>query len=77
MTRNLAPLERQGLVASGAGDDARNRHLRLTDAGRAALANALEIWKRVQASVVEGLGDARWKRLLRDLEAAASLGRPT
>jgi DNA-binding MarR family transcriptional regulator len=77
MTRNLAPLERQGLVASAAGDDARNRHLRLTDAGRAALANALEIWKRVQASVVEGLGDARWKRLLRDLEAAASLGRPT
>ena len=77
MTRNLAPLERQGLVASAAGDDARNRHLHLTDEGRATLAQALTIWERVQARVVKGLGDARWKGLLRDLAAASSLARPT
>jgi len=75
MTRNLAPLERQGLVASAAGDDARNRHLRLTEEGKATLASALAVWQRVQARVVTGLGDARWKGLLRDLEAASSLAR--
>jgi DNA-binding MarR family transcriptional regulator len=75
MTRNLAPLERQGLVISVASKDARNRTLRLTEAGRATLARALPIWERVQAQVVSGLGDARWKGLLRDLEATTSLTR--
>lgn len=76
MTRNLAPLERQGLVASAAGDDARNRHLHLTEKGRTTLARALSIWEQVQARVVGGLGDARWKGLLRDLAAATALTRP-
>ncbi len=75
MTRNLGPLERQGLVASVTGDDARNRVLRLTKKGSAALATALPIWEGVQARVVRGLGDARWKGLLRDLEATTSLAR--
>jgi DNA-binding MarR family transcriptional regulator len=75
MTRNLGPLEREGLVASKTGDDARNRVLCLTEKGRAALKAALPIWERVQARVVKGLGDARWKGLLRDLEATTSLTR--
>ena len=77
MTRNLGPLERRGLVVSVVGEDARSRVLRLTDKGRATLAAALRIWKRVQAHVVTGLGDARWKGLLRDLEATTSLARST
>ncbi len=75
MTRNLGPLERQGLVASVTGDDARNRVIRLTEKGRATLATALPIWEGVQARVVRGLGDARWKGLLRELEATTSLAR--
>lgn len=75
MTRNLAPLEREGLVASGEGDDARNRVLRLTAKGRDRLALALPIWDRVQARVVKGLGDARWRDLLRHLEATTTLAR--
>ena len=75
MTRNLAPLERRGLVASGANDDARNRVLRLTEEGRDALAAALPIWARVQARIVRGLGDVRWQGLLEDLLAATSLAR--
>lgn len=75
MTRNLGPLERQGLVASETGDDARHRVLHLTEEGRAVLGAALPIWERVQARVVRGLGDARWRGLLRDLEATTSLAR--
>jgi DNA-binding MarR family transcriptional regulator len=76
MTRNLAPLEREGFVASASGDDARNRQLQLTERGRAALARALPIWERVQARVVGGLGESRWKGLLRDLQATSRLARP-
>jgi DNA-binding MarR family transcriptional regulator len=75
MTRNLAPLERRGLVASAASDDARNRVIRLTEKGRDTLAAALPIWTRVQARIVKGLGDARWKGLLGDLRATTSLAR--
>lgn len=75
MTRNLGPLERQGLVASAAGDDRRNRVLRLTEKGRKALARALPVWERVQASVVRGLGEVRWKGLLQGLKATVSVAR--
>jgi len=75
MTRNLGPLERQGLVASTTGDDARNRVLRLTEKGRAMLERGLPMWERAQARVVRGLGDARWKGLLQALKATASLAR--
>jgi DNA-binding MarR family transcriptional regulator len=75
MTRNLAPLERRGLVVSAASDDARNRVLRLTEKGRDTLARALPIWARVQARIVRGLGDVRWKGLLGDLHATTSLAR--
>lgn len=74
MTRNLGPLERRGLVATVSGADARHRGLHLTEKGRAALVTALPVWERVQARVVQGLGPARWKRLLQGLSAAASLG---
>jgi DNA-binding MarR family transcriptional regulator len=76
MTRNLGPLERDGLVSSGTGDDARNRVLHLTERGRAALARALPLWERVQARVVQGLGQTRWKALLQSLETTASVARP-
>jgi DNA-binding MarR family transcriptional regulator len=75
MTRNLGPLVRRGLVESATGDDARNRVLRLTEKGRAALSRALPMWRRVQARVVRGLGEAEWKTLLRGLQATAALAR--
>jgi DNA-binding MarR family transcriptional regulator len=75
MSRNLGPLERRGLVASGTSDDARNRVLRLTEKGRETLATALPIWTRVQARIVRSLGDVRWKGLLEDLLAATALAR--
>jgi len=75
MTRNLGPLERQGLVASVAGDDRRNRLLRLTEKGRRTLARALPVWERVQAGVVRRLGETRWKGLLQGLKAAVSMAR--
>jgi DNA-binding MarR family transcriptional regulator len=42
LTRNVAPLEHDGLVTRGRGPDRRERYLRVTPAGRRALERALQ-----------------------------------
>src|SRR5262245_53691714 len=68
LTRNVAPLERDGLVTSERGPDRRERYLRLTAAGRRALARALPPWRRAQAQVVAGIGHGAWRALRGGLE---------
>lgn len=58
LTANLKPLERRGLIAMAADpDDGRVRLLRLTRAGRAVLAKAVPIWRRVHAGIEGALPD--------------------
>jgi DNA-binding MarR family transcriptional regulator len=73
LTRNLAPLERDGLVKSVADADRRVRRLRLTERGHEVLADALPRWERAQRQVVAALGKARWRELMDGLRAAANL----
>ncbi len=70
LTRNLKPLEKHGLIEIVTGADRRTRTVRLTARGREALATALPRWRRVQADLVGGLGEERWRRLMPDLAAA-------
>lgn len=72
LTRTLAPLERDGLVASERGEDRRQRRLRLTPRGQARLAAAVPAWDRAQAWVMERLG-ADGERLLAGARAVAAL----
>jgi DNA-binding MarR family transcriptional regulator len=56
LTAALKPLERRGLVRIEIDpDDRRSRLLALTDAGRAALAAAVPIWRATHAVVEAGL----------------------
>ncbi len=71
LTRNLRPLERDGLIHIGVGEDRRSRELTLTEAGQDALGRALPLWRAAQKRIVTSLGDPRWRRLLDDLSAAA------
>ena len=73
LTRNLKPLVKDGLLAVEPGEDRRSRWIRLTPKGRKALAAALPLWQRAQDRVIEGLGRARWQRLIGDLGAAVTL----
>lgn len=58
LTAALKPLERRGLVVSVAdGTDRRSRRLKLTDAGRDLLAEALPTWKKTQAATGKLLAD--------------------
>ena len=71
LTRNLRPLERDGLIRIAVGQDRRSRDLTLTGKGQAVLERALPLWRSVQDRMVRGLGGRRWRRLLEDLTAAS------
>lgn len=75
LTRNLKPLQRQGLIAVESGQDQRERIVTLTAAGQTALAKALPLWEQAQRQVVEGLGDEQWQTLLATLSNTVSLVR--
>ncbi len=59
LSRNLEPLAAQGFVEIVPGEDARTREVRLTRAGRSALARATPLWKDAQAEVTNRLGERR------------------
>lgn len=69
LSRNLRPLEREGLIRVVPGPDRRSRALALTDQGRDRLAKALALWEQAQAHMAERLGPERWQGLKETLDA--------
>lgn len=69
LIRNLRPLERDGLVELGVEEGSRRTELRATAKGRALLARAYPVWRRVQERAGSRLPDPGWREMLRDLEA--------
>jgi DNA-binding MarR family transcriptional regulator len=70
LTRNLKPLEREGLLAVLPGhDDQRAREVSLTSKGLKQLKRALPLWNEAQHKIKESLGASRLDRLLGDLNA--------
>lgn len=58
LTANLKPLERRGLVTSETDpQDRRARRLRLTLAGRSALAGAVPVWRQLHKQIEAGLSN--------------------
>lgn len=71
LSRNLAVLERQGLIALEPGADKRERIVTLTRAGRALLARGYPVWQRAQAAVVGALGPGEHEAQIRSLRRMA------
>ena len=71
LSRNLAVLERQGLVVLEPGEDKRERIVALTRVGRALLARGYPVWKEAQAAVTGALGPADYEIQLRSLRRLA------
>lgn len=68
LSRNLAVLERQGLIRLAAGEeDKRERIVMLTRAGRAVLARGYPAWKAAQAAIGEALDPKELENQLRSL----------
>jgi DNA-binding MarR family transcriptional regulator len=75
LTRNLHVLRRMGYVEVLASDenDARTRNVEITEAGTAALAAALPLWREAQDLVVGSLGEEGWDRLRASLRQATKV----
>jgi DNA-binding MarR family transcriptional regulator len=71
LSRNLAVLERQGLLVLEPGEDKRERIVQLTRAGRALLARGYPLWKQAQAAVAGAVGLAAFEQELRSLRRLA------
>jgi DNA-binding MarR family transcriptional regulator len=70
LTAALKPLERRGLVQiTPDPGDRRSRILKLTDAGKKLLAEALPVWKQVHDEIERRIPDADPEALRRGLRA--------
>lgn len=67
LTRNLKPIESQGLIRIKKGEDKRTSNIELTAKGKAALQKTLPYWEKARAKVSNELGVKFVQRLLRDL----------
>jgi DNA-binding MarR family transcriptional regulator len=74
LTRNLRPLEREGLVKIASGSDRRVRLVRLTRLGERKQAEAEPLWAKAHARVTEGIGEKTWRSLQKDLSRTIAVG---
>jgi DNA-binding MarR family transcriptional regulator len=75
MTRNLAPLLRDGLLEDAVAGDRRVHSVKLTAKGRRTLDRALPLWDVAQAEVSRTLGERGRRELVEALAAVSSIGR--
>lgn len=73
LTRNLKPLEQQGLITTSEGIDRRIRLIHLTDQGRQALTLAFPLWQQAQEQVKNLLGSEQWQALFQTLDLTLRL----
>ena len=73
LTRNLRPLVDAGWVAVRAGDDRREKWLKITRSGLAKLAEARPAWGRAQARMKSLLPEGTWRSLMTTLPNVARL----
>jgi DNA-binding MarR family transcriptional regulator len=70
LTRNLKPLERDGLITTAESEDRRERLLCLSSEGRRKLRQSYPLWEKAQKEFTSQLGCSTLQALRSDLEAA-------
>ena len=74
LTRNLAVLERDGLVVSAEDENGRARHISVTDKGLERLKDAYPYWKEAQAKLETALGSDEWQAARDALHSLGAVG---
>lgn len=69
LARNLAIMQKRGLVKIKPGEDRRTRKVTLTPFGDSTLANAMPHWRKAQGAVETQFGAERLQKLLTELRA--------
>ena len=70
LTRNLAVLQKTGLLESSSPKGKRNRVFRLTDDGIQALTEGIPLWEKAQSRFLTEFGPAKWGDTLAVLSEA-------
>lgn len=73
LSRNLRPLERDGLIEVSAEGYRRARLVNITNEGIAAMEKALPLWRSAQKSLKRRLGDDTWARIQMELTEVGQL----
>jgi DNA-binding MarR family transcriptional regulator len=68
LTRNLSPLEKEGLIRVGLEGWHRSRAVEITKKGRSRLREALPLWEKAQQTLKRKLGDRKWDVIHGDLD---------
>jgi DNA-binding MarR family transcriptional regulator len=68
LTRNLSPLEKEGLIRVGLEGWRRSRAVEITKKGRSRLREALPLWEKAQQTLKRKLGDRKWDVIRGDLD---------
>ena len=68
LTRNLRPLETEGLIKVGNEGWRRSRMLDITAKGQARLRDAIPLWEKAQKALQKKLGDRSWDLMRKNLD---------
>ncbi len=72
LTRNLKPLEKEGLITTTKLIDKRTKGYVLTEKGQQAIQKGMPLWQKAQQQITSQLGDDRYKRFLEELRVVRS-----
>jgi DNA-binding MarR family transcriptional regulator len=67
LTRNLAILEREGIIKISEGKDHRTRNVTATQKGHRAVIRAIPLSNEVQDKVKQKMGESSWQGLMQSL----------
>jgi DNA-binding MarR family transcriptional regulator len=73
LTRNLKPLEKEGLIKITSGDDKRNHFVKITPKGKSAMEKTLPYWEKARTVVSEEFGQKHLDGLLKDLASVREI----
>ncbi|WP_428688230.1 MarR family winged helix-turn-helix transcriptional regulator [Roseibium sp.] len=73
LVRNVALLERKGLVVSSLSRNGKGKHYRLTERGKELLEEALPLWRQAQEDVKRHLGEEDFSRTINALKRLSKL----
>jgi len=73
LTRNLKPIQREGLVAIKPGEDRRTRIVSLTNKGYRTLSRALPLWKKNHDQVIKKMGKKKSETLVTQLSSVVAM----
>jgi len=73
LTRNLKPLEKEGLIKITSGEDKRTHFVKMTHKGKSALEKTLPYWEKARTVVSEEFGQKHLDGLLKDLASVREI----